>query len=481
MEKSLTSSLEKNIKLFQEIFQGDSTIICRRFVSAGTLPLECCIFYCDGMVNNQIINENILRPVTLWDRNQESTLEDTLKTVLQINEAKQSQDVSSMVRDMLYGDTLFLCQGSDRALILNTKGFSMRSIAEPQSEQVLRGPREGFTEGILMNISMIRRKIRSPHLKFEFSQVGEETKTTLCICYVEGVVEPRVLERLRSRLSKVKIDGVLDSNYVQEFIRDSPRSPFKTVGGTEKPDVVAACLLEGRVAVLVDGSPVVLTMPYIFMEQFQSGEDYYVGWHFAAISRLIRLAGFLFAISVVPAYIALITYHREMLPAPLLFSISAAREGVPFPTLLEGIGLLIAFEILREAGERTPAGFGQTLSIVGGLVLGQAAVEARFISAPMVIVVAFSGITGLMLPRLKGPVIWCRLGLIFLSAWLGLYGLFVGLLWLLLHLSTLHSFGVPVLRDAAPGGPGQEDSYFRTPWQKMRRAGRFIAEETNEE
>ena len=222
-------------------------------------------------------------------------------------------------------------------------------------------------------------------------------------------------------------------------------------------------------------------MPYIFMEQFQSGEDYYVGWHFAAISRLIRLAGFLFAISVVPAYIALITYHREMLPAPLLFSISAAREGVPFPTLLEGIGLLIAFEILREAGERTPAGFGQTLSIVGGLVLGQAAVEARFISAPMVIVVAFSGITGLMLPRLKGPVIWCRLGLIFLSAWLGLYGLFVGLLWLLLHLSTLHSFGVPVLRDAAPGGRGQEDSYFRTPWQKMRRAGRFIAEEANEE
>lgn len=482
---TLTTSLRKNMALFESLYKGDNTIVKRQFLSGGEAPLACCIFYCDGMVNNGIINENIIRPINRWDHaapEKGKILDTVARQVIQINELKTSSDVDTMVRDMLYGDTLFLCEGSAEALILNTKGFSMRSISEPESEQVLRGPREGFTEGVLMNISMIRRKIRTNDLKFEFQQAGEQTKTTVCLCFVEGVVDRQVLAEVRRRLATIQIDGVLDSNYVQEFIRDRPRSPFKTIGSTERPDVVAAKLLEGRVAIIVDGSPVVLTAPYIFLEHFQSGEDYYVGWYFAAVSRIIRVLGFLFAISVVPVYIALITYHREMLPAPLLFSISAAREGVPFPTLLEALGLLLAFEILRESGERTPAGFGQTLSIVGGLVLGQAAVEARFISAPMVIIIAFSGITGLMLPRLKGAVIWCRLGLIALSSWLGLYGFVIGFAWMLLHLSTLKSFGVPVLRDAVPfSGRHHEDSYYRAPWQKMKRAGRFIAEDGDHE
>ena len=483
MQLRLCESLSKNMALMDGLFQGDNTVIKRQFSTGGTNPLDCCIFYCDGMVNNMAINENILRPSHEWKRRGDeeaggNLLDYVARHVIQINELKFSQDINSMVRDMLYGDTLFLCQGSDRALILNTKGFSMRSISEPQAEQVLRGPREGFTEGILMNISMIRRKIRTHDLKFEFSQSGQQTKTAICLCFIEGVVDQRVLAQMRRRLQRIALDGILDSNYVQELVRDRPWSPFKTLGSTERPDVVAAKLLEGRIALIVDGSPVVLTAPYLFIEHFQSGEDYYVGWYFAAISRALRVLGFLFSISVVPVYIALITYHREMLPTSLLFSISAAREGVPFPTVLEAVGLLLAFEILRESGERTPAAFGQTLSIVGGLVLGQAAVEARFISSPMIIIVAFSGITGLMLPRLKGAVIWCRLGLIALAAWLGLYGFIIGLAWMLLHLSTLKSFGVPVLRDAAPlTGRRHEDSYFRAPWQKMKPAGRFIAED----
>ena len=190
------------------------------------------------------------------------------------------------------------------------------------------------------------------------------------------------------------MDGVFDSNYVAEMIRDHKKSPFKTIGTTERPDVVAAKLLEGRVALFVDGTPVVLTMPGILIESFQSSEDYYVGFQFAAISRILRMAGFFLAISVVPIYIALMTFHAEMLPTPLLLSIASARQGVPFPSVLEALGLLTAFDLLREAGTRTPSAIGQTLSIVGGLVVGSAAVEARFASAPMVIIIAFSGITG---------------------------------------------------------------------------------------
>lgn len=476
---TLSDCFEENVALFDRLYQGDDTIVKRQFCSGGDRPFRCCIFYCDGMVNNQIINENIIRPVTLC-RQEGQGLDWLARQVLQINELKSSRDVDDIVRDMLYGDTVLLCQGGEGALVLNTKGFSMRSISEPESEQVLRGPREGFTEGILTNISMIRRKLRTKDLKFEFLQLGDRSKTAVCLCFIQGAVDQEVLARLRKRLGEIEIDGVLDSNYVQEFVRDSPRSLFKTMGVTERPDAVAAKLLEGRAAVIVDGSPSVLTAPYIFIENFQSGEDYYVGWHFAAISRAIRGAGFVFALTVVPLYLALITFHREMLPAPLLFSISAAQQGAPLPSLLEAVALLAAFEILRESGERTPAGFGQTLSIVGGLVLGQAAVEARFVTAPMVIVVAFSGITGLMLPRLKGPIIWCRMGLLLLSACLGLYGLFAGLLWLLLHLSSLESFGVPLLRDAPLLDGRKEDAWYRAPWRSMKRAGRFIAEDGHE-
>lgn len=479
MPITLSDSLDQNMALFDRLYRGDDTIVKRQFSSGGDRPFRCCIFYCDGMVNNQIINENIIRPITLC-RQPGQGLDWLARQVVQINELKQSQDLDQIVRDMLYGDTILLCQGCRGALVLNTKGFSMRSISEPGAEQVLRGPREGFTEGILTNISMIRRKLRTKDLKFEFSQAGDQSKTSLCLCFIEGVVNPAALAQLRQRLARIQIDGILDANYVQELVRDSPWSLFKTMGSTERPDSVAAKLLEGRAALLIDGSPVVLTVPYLFLENFQSGEDYYLGWHFAAVSRAIRGAGFVFALTVVPVYLALIAFHREMLPAPLLFSISAAREGVPLPTLLEALALLAAFEILRESGERTPAGFGQTLSIVGGLVLGQAAVEARFVSAPMVIVVAFSGITGLMLPRLKGPIIWCRLGLLLLASCLGLYGLCAGLAWLLLHLCSLESFGVPLLRDAAPFSGRREDAWYRAPWSKMKRAGRFLAEDSHE-
>lgn len=475
-----SKSLQANIKLFSSRFAGDTTFITRQIESVGTPAIKCCIIYCDGMVNNQIVNENIITPITRFalPAPQADILQAITLRVLQINELKKSSDVDEIIRAIVYGDTLFLCEGCGEGLILNTKGFQMRSISEPEGEQVLQGPREGFTEGILTNISLLRRKLRTSSLKFQFSQMGECTKTSICLCFIDGVVDKRVLAEVRRRLEGIKIDGILDSNYVQEFLRDAPYSPFKTIGSSERPDTVAAKLLEGRVAIIVDGSPVVLTAPYIFIEQFQSSEDYYVGFLYAAVSRFVRVLGFLFSISVIPIYISLITYHPEMLPTSLLLSITAAREAVPFPTIVEALGLLLAFEILRESGARTPSSIGTTLSIVGALVLGQAAVEARFVSAPMVIIVAFAGITGLMLPKIKSAIVATRAILAILAAAMGLYGYVFGMIIILAHLSRLKSFGVDCLRDAQVfSGSRNEDSYFRMPWKKMKRAGRFIAKD----
>ncbi|MBR5265516.1 MAG: spore germination protein, partial [Clostridia bacterium] len=241
------------------------------------------------------------------------------------------------------------------------------------------------------------------------------------------------------------------------------------------PDVVASRLLEGRVALIVDGSPIVLTMPYVFIEQFQSAEDYYANPFFSSFSRLIRILGFFIAISALPVYTSLITYHPEMLPSPLLFSIAASRDNVPLPTVLEAYALLIAFDILREAGKRTPDVIGQTMSIVGALILGQAAVEARFVSAPMIIVVAISGITGLMLPDMRSLITFSRLILMALSSFMGLYGYIFGILWLVSYIAGCTSFGIPILSKTS-----SEDSFIRVSWDKMKPYGRFAGGENVE-
>lgn len=269
---------------------------------------------------------------------------------------------------------------------------------------------------------------------------------------------------------------MLDSNYIAEFIKDAPYSPFKTIGSTERPDVVAAKLLEGRIALFLDGTPVVLTLPYLFIENFQSNDDYYLNYYYASISRLIRIFGFWLSISIPAIYVALTTFHQELLPVNLVQSISTARNGVPLPTVLEAILMVIVFEILRETGLRTPQGIGQALSIVGALVIGQAAVDARLISAPMIIIVALSGITGIMLPKIKGAIIYMRFGLLILSSIIGLYGYTLGILLMIIHLFTIRSFGIPILGSKEEGVMVmEEDLVIRAPWWDMLKRPMFMS------
>lgn len=469
-----TDNLDDNVRRMKALFEHDNTFICR-LVENGH-GLRCALFFLDGMVTPSTINDNILFPITRSDCG--ALPADMLAhRLLQVDDAKIDPGTDAAFSAMLYGDTMLLTDGDRRPVVLNTKGFTRRSPEEPDNEKVIRGPREGFIEAFMMNLTMIRRRLRNPHLKFSFQQVGTVTRTTICLCYIDGIADRRVLEEVKLRLSKIDLDSVLDSNYITEFIRDSRRSPFPTVGVTERPDIAAAKLLEGRIAIVVDGTPAVLTVPHILQESFQTNDDYYVSYLYTNANRLLRILGFLLTISIPAVYCALLLWHQELIPTRLLFSVSAARAGVPFPTLAEAVLLLIVFEILKESGTRSPGPIGQALSIVGGLVLGQAAVEARFVSAPMVIVIAFAGITGLVVPKLKTAALLLRFFLLGCAAVLGLYGCLFGLSLVLCWLCAMQSFGIPYLTNLLPSDrTGGRDIALRFPWYAMKRSHRFLAD-----
>ncbi len=478
-KKHLKKSLEYNIQLFKDIFNSDETLVTRKFKGPTEQQSECGIIFIEGMIDVDVVNKNIIQPVLRKKiLTREVSLETLQEHVIAAHKIEKTADIEKLIQGILIGNTVFLLEGASEALIITTKGWKHREITEPPSEKTIRGPREGFTEAFLTNLSLIRRKVKTPKLKFKYLTLGVQTNTKVCICYIEGITNDKILEEVERRLKNIIMDGIIDSGYIEELIKDCPLSPFKTIGSTERPDVAASRLLEGRIAVVSDGSPNVLTMPYVFQEYFQSNEDYYMDFIFGSINRLLRILGFLLTISVTGIYVAISTYHQEIFPTPLVLSISAARQGVPFPTVVEAILLLFIFEVLREASVRMPEAIGQTISIVGALVLGQAAIDARLFSAPIVVVVALSGITELIVPRFKGANIIVRMMLLFLSAFLGLYGFIFGVLILLIHLFGLRSFGVPYMQNyRSLEFQDFKDTVVRAPWWYMILRPQFIASE----
>lgn len=463
---TFSTDLTENVQLMQSVFQNDNTLVTRYAQSPD--GLRCAIFFFDGMVNGLAINQSVIRPIVSAKR-QRVTADELAQTVLQVNDSRVEPDVNRMFASFLYGDTVIFTEGDARPVVVNTKGFAMRSSSEPENERVLSGPREGFTECFMPNLALIRRRLNDTRLKFTFLRIGQRTNTVVCLCYLAGVCREKLVSVLKSKLEGLAIDSVLDSNYLAEHIRDHRFSPFQTLGTTERPDVVAARLLEGRCAIVVDGSPVVLTAPFLLQECFQSNDDYYVSFLQANLSRVLRVVGFLFTISFPAVYVALLLYHRELIPAPLLFALSAAQRGVPLPAGWETFLLLLVLEALKEAGARTPGAMGQTMSIVGGLVLGQAAVSARFAAAPTVIVVAIAGVTGLMVPKLQTATLWIRFFLLAAGAAWGLYGIGLGMGLVLTLLCRMSSCGVPYLLNLVPRvSSEQEDAWFRAPWFFMR-------------
>lgn len=475
---SLVTSLNENIQQFCNVFEGDDTFVVRPFNNQQSEQGRFCILYTEGMVDDDIINKNIIQPLVqcTLPKNADVSIDMVLNQFILNSKVQKSSEGDQIIQGILRGECVILMDGSNEALIANAMGWQTRSIEEPVNEQVLRGPREGFVESIYINISMIRRRLATPNLKFASRTLGRYSKTRIFVCYLDGVVNHQILNEVFARLEKIDVDGIMDAGNVAEFIKDAPYSPFETTGITERPDVAAADLLEGRVIILVDGTPIAITIPFLFEEYFQTDDDYYVNYYFTSFNRLLRMLSFILTITSPAVYVALLTYHHELIPSPLLFSISAAREGVPFPTIVETIGLLFIFEIMREVGMRVPMTVGQTISILGALVLGTAAVDARIVSAPVIIVIAVTGLTGLITPRIKAPVILLRFVLIVLAGFMGLYGVLFGIMSLFLHLCSIRSFGVPYMIEFSSLQPEDiKDTYIRAPLWFMKKRPKFIS------
>jgi len=460
----LSHVLRENREMMLRSFSGDGTFICR---DLATEFRQCFAVYFDGLVNNTVVYESVIRP--LLDL-KECTLspEQVAERVIVNVDASIASTAKECFDAMFSGDCVLFLDGYSRAIVASTKGFPVRTPEEPAAEKALLGPREGFTESVLMNVAMVHRKLKTVDFCAETMTFGTRSNTKAFLCYLKSVVRPEILQTVKDRLAKIDMDGVLDSNYIAEQISDSPRSLFRTVGVTERPDVVAAGLLEGRVALIVDGTPVALEMPYVFLETFQTAEDYYQNFWFASIGRLLRILCFLLTVAVPGVFVSLVCYHQELLPTDLALSISAARVGVPFPIGVECFLMITVFEILREASQRLPGNVAQALSIVGAIVIGDAAVSARFIGSTTLIVVAFSGITGLMSPRLKNAVIVIRLVLLLAGSLLGLYGVLFSVLFITFYLMSVKSFRVPYLSYLFSfRKEDQKDAWIRAPWWTM--------------
>jgi spore germination protein KA len=475
----LVKSLDSNISFFKNIFKDDQTLVIREIQNKKLKAAKCCIIYIDGMVNTEIMNENIIQPVLRnnlsEDIDSHNLLEELMEKVIVSNSVTMDTEINKIVTSIIYGDTLFLLEGYDKALIISSKGWQSRAITEPDSAKVVRGPREGFNESIMTNLTLVRRKIKSPDLKFKFMEIGERTHTKTCICYIAGIASEEILSELEQRLERIKIDGIIDSGYIQELIRDAPLSPFETVGSSERPDGIAAKLLEGRIAIFVDGSPFVLTVPYLVVENFQASEDYYNNYIFSSVNRFIRGFTSVTTITIPAVFLSVVTFHQEMLPTPLLLSISASIQGVPLPTVLSLFLMLFVFDLIREAATRMPANIGQAVSIIGTIILGQAAVEARLVSAPVLIITALTAITSLVNMNFIGATIIFRTFFLLGATFLGIYGFLMCFLVLYLHLMSLRSFGVPYMMNVTKGGQDGKDAWIRAPWWSMTLRPQIVA------
>ncbi|MBD3920864.1 spore germination protein [Paenibacillus sp. PR3] len=475
VEQLLVPDLEQNMERLQRFLGDGADIVCRMLTHRSFPNQRYTLFYMDGIVDGASIGTMLLG--LLEDANKVTEDTEGLYTHLidrsiAVGKIRSATAIEEVGYAMLEGSSVILVEGSLKAILIDTTGGESRSVEEPTSQTVVRGPKEGFTENLRTNTALVRRIIKSPKLRFDYKVIGRETRTNIAVVYLQGIAQDDVVQEVHRRIDQIEIDAILESGYIEEFIQDKAFTPFPLIQNTERPDAACAGILEGQVVIMVSGTPFVLIAPVTFVKFFQSSEDYYQRYDISTFLRFIRVASFFISMLLPSLYIAITTFHQEMLPTPLLISLAAQREGVPFPALVEAFLMEITFEILREAGVRMPRIIGPAISIVGALVLGQAAVQAGLVSAAMVIVVSFTAIASFVIPAVNmgSAARLIRFALMILGGSFGLFGIMSGLMVLLAHMSGLRSFGKPYLLPFSPLIVSNlKDTFIRVPWWAMRK------------
>lgn len=476
-EAIVSTQLESTIAFVQKILGENDDFIIRRFCIFYDQP--AVVMYFPDLIDKQYLNDYILKPLMLTSSQESAKAvsrpmkEFLLNDILYTCEGRTETGLNEIIQAIVEGKTVLLVDGVTDAFIFSTRHVDKRSITQPETEQVIRGAREGFIEMLGTNLALLRYRLPTPDLRIKTIRIGRITKSKVALCYIDGIVNPALVEEVFRRLSLIDIDGILDVGYLEQFIEDNHLSPFPQIQNTERPDKAVANLLEGRVILLVDGSPFALILPTVFSQFYQTVEDYSERYLLVSFIRLSRLVALVFSLIFPSLYVALISFNPELIPTEFAVAVAGGRAGVPFPSVVEVLIMEISMEVLREATLRLPQQVGGALSIVGVLVVGQAAVAAGFISPITVVIIALTTIGSFATPAYNAALALrlLRFPLVILSGIFGLYGVMIGLILIANHMLSLKSFGVPYLSPLVPGNfQGMKDTVARLPlWSMPKR------------
>ncbi len=455
----LPGDLDEKLNLLEPKIKRSSDVKIREITISGPTAIRAVVIMIEGLVDSQALNRDILQPLMLG-RREESVETPSLidyvdrlqRTVLTVGGIVRTNRLSKLLDYIFDGFTVILIDGHVEALIIDIRGGIQRSIEEPPSERTTRGPREGFVELLVPNIAMVRRKLRHQNLVVEKIVVGQRSRTEVAILYIMDIADPSIVDEVRRRIQAINIDGVIYASTIEQLIDDHPFSIFPTIKGTQRPDKVVAGLLQGQAAIIVDGTPHTMLLPSLLISQMQTPEDYTERPYIASFTRLFRFMAFFLAVSLPALYIALISFQPELLPFELVMPLARDRSQVAFPAVIEALIMEIVIQLVVEAGLRLPMPVGQTIGVVGGIILGQMAVQAHLATPAMVIVVAITAISTFGIPdySLSLAIRVLRLPLMVFAAIFGMFGFSMGWMLILTHLASLSSMGVPFMSPLMP-------------------------------
>lgn len=469
--------VEERADWFRRELAGNGDAVFRELMLGGREGLEAVLVYMYGNVDKSTLNISVIKPLMEFDdakglgRGSAPMQKRIIEGCINVGKIKAISSREAARDEVFRGTVLLIINGVSSYICLEVGGGKARQITEPENEKTLRGSKEGFIEDIWNNIATIRKTLPDPDLKVELFQVGRRSKTSLGLVYMESLADDKLVQKVKERIKKINIDGVLANGYVEAFIEDNPYSPFPQTQGTEKPDKVAAALLEGRIAILLDRTPLALLVPAQFIQFFQAPEDYFERTYMGTYIRVLRTIAFIVTTTAAPAYIALTSFHPELVPSDLLLNIARLRKQVQFPPIVEALLMEFVIESLREAGLRLPTAISTTLGVVGGIILGDAAVNSNLVSGAMIIVITITIICNFVIPNYSMSLVirLLRLILIIAAATFGAFGITLVWLMIIIHLCSLESFGLPYF---SPLGPARfkdmKDVFVRVPVQAMK-------------
>lgn len=467
-KKELVDSLAMNLSMIKEDFGNSQDIKIREAIVCGR---KCAFLLCDGMVNSLQLSQQVVNPImqcnikAKTDFDFYKTIRDSVTNSVEQSEISTIDDAENY---MMSGFVVFILDGVASALVMGIQGWAKRSVDEPSNEAMSKGAKESFIESLNDNVALVRRRLKSPDLKFEMLKLGDDTKTNVTVAYMKNKADEKIVSEVKKKLQSIPAGTIIDYGCIQPYLDTDRLSFFTAVGNTERPDTFAAKLVQGSVGVIVDGTPFAMVVPYLFTENFQSLDDYDNRPYYATFIRLLKYFSFVISMLLPGIYVAVGTFHQELFPSTFLFDVAAAESRTPFNLLAEALLIHFLYEIMREAGLRLPKTIGHAVSIIGAIVIGDATVSAGIIGAPMLIVVAVTAISSYVVYPLYEPVAILRLIFIIVGGISGLYGVMIVLSIVLVNIASISPYGVPFTAPISPLDIGaMDDVFIRAGWKQL--------------